>query len=331
MDPIKIGKTIKALRTKAGLKQQDIADAIHVTDKAVSRWERGIGIPDISIIHKLADYLNVDIDNLLEGNIAYLENDWKGLLLLDQMELEVDIGSYVYDKPLTDIWLSYFILVGIKHIIIKADERDRETLRGIYGNGERLGLTISYINELSEITKSNYMLILGSVFLYGANLTKVFQRAMAKDLKVTKLVIPKHNGDEKNRFVVNTKDLTSDANAWKQTYYGLPIFFIPYTSFSSVFNNGVIALDEDKMNFQTFGKGMVECNLCTFDDIAEVSNFIRFIEHNTGFCIYSIEEIAWRRGFASAENLLENVNLRSGNRSYLLSLFYETNEGEEPE
>ena len=61
-----IGKNIAALRKKKGLTQQELGDRLFVTDKAVSKWERGIGLPDISILEKLADILDTDIYELLQ-------------------------------------------------------------------------------------------------------------------------------------------------------------------------------------------------------------------------------------------------------------------------
>ncbi len=61
-----IGKNIAALRKKKGLTQQELGAKLFVTDKAVSKWERGIGLPDISILEKLAEVLDTDIYELLQ-------------------------------------------------------------------------------------------------------------------------------------------------------------------------------------------------------------------------------------------------------------------------
>ena len=75
MDPVKIGTAIKTLRIQEGYTQQDLADSLGVSGQAVSKWERGLSVPDISIVMKLSDLLNVDVDNLLEGNISFLEKN----------------------------------------------------------------------------------------------------------------------------------------------------------------------------------------------------------------------------------------------------------------
>lgn len=67
MEKEKIGKYIKQKRTEAGMTQQQLADKIQVTEKAVSRWETGRGIPDISLLEPLARELHVSITELLCG------------------------------------------------------------------------------------------------------------------------------------------------------------------------------------------------------------------------------------------------------------------------
>lgn len=68
MDIKKIGLNIATLRKKKGLTQQELGNKLFVTDKAVSKWERGICLPDVSILEKLADVLDTDIYELLQIN-----------------------------------------------------------------------------------------------------------------------------------------------------------------------------------------------------------------------------------------------------------------------
>ena len=66
MDNNKIGKYIASRRKEKGLTQQELGDKLFVTDKAVSKWERGLSLPDITILEKLADELDTDIYNILQ-------------------------------------------------------------------------------------------------------------------------------------------------------------------------------------------------------------------------------------------------------------------------
>ena len=69
MDSEKIGKFIKELRKKNNLTQNDLAKKYGVTYQAVSKWERGINIPDISLIREMSKDFNIDIEDLLDGEI----------------------------------------------------------------------------------------------------------------------------------------------------------------------------------------------------------------------------------------------------------------------
>ena len=67
MDTNRIGQFIAEQRRKKKLTQQQLGDKLFVTDKAVSKWERGLSFPDISILEKLAIELGVDVSEILSG------------------------------------------------------------------------------------------------------------------------------------------------------------------------------------------------------------------------------------------------------------------------
>ena len=67
MDQERIGKTIKELRTKNNLSQKEFADKYNVTYQAVSKWENGKNIPDLSILKRICSDNNITIEELLEG------------------------------------------------------------------------------------------------------------------------------------------------------------------------------------------------------------------------------------------------------------------------
>ena len=67
MDKEKTGQLITELRKEKGLTQKQLADALNVTDKAVSKWERGLSFPDISMLEPLSELLDVSIMELLAG------------------------------------------------------------------------------------------------------------------------------------------------------------------------------------------------------------------------------------------------------------------------
>ena len=69
MDPIKTGAVIRSQRQNKGMTQLELAEKLCVSDKTVSKWERGAGAPDISLLPALARTLDVDVKALLYGDL----------------------------------------------------------------------------------------------------------------------------------------------------------------------------------------------------------------------------------------------------------------------
>ena len=67
MDKERTGQLITELRKEKGLTQKQLADALNVTDKAVSKWERGLSFPDISMLEPIAETLDISIMEILAG------------------------------------------------------------------------------------------------------------------------------------------------------------------------------------------------------------------------------------------------------------------------
>lgn len=108
MDNVKIGNFIKLLRKKKKMTQRELADKLGITDRAVSRWERAIGCPDISLLESLADILGVSVLELLKGE--YIDND-KGIdegYLLESMKLS---KNNVMDK--IKRWYNYLTVLVV--------------------------------------------------------------------------------------------------------------------------------------------------------------------------------------------------------------------------
>ena len=78
-----IGKTISSLRKNKGMTQNELAEKMNVTDKAVSKWERNLSCPDVNTISKLADILGVSVEELLNSkNKEYFNSKIKDLVNL---------------------------------------------------------------------------------------------------------------------------------------------------------------------------------------------------------------------------------------------------------
>lgn len=70
MDNAKIGALIRRLRKEKQMTQLQLAMQLHISDKTVSKWERGLGCPDVSLIGQLSGIFEVDIQNLLAGELS---------------------------------------------------------------------------------------------------------------------------------------------------------------------------------------------------------------------------------------------------------------------
>ncbi len=90
MDQVKIGKFIAECRKRQNLTQMQLAEKLGITDKAVSKWERGITMPDTSIMLSLCDILRISVNELLSGERINMENnDQKNEKLLLEMAKEI--------------------------------------------------------------------------------------------------------------------------------------------------------------------------------------------------------------------------------------------------
>ena len=105
MDQIKIGRFIAACRKRANLTQLQLADRLGITDKAVSKWERGITMPDTSIMFELCDILGISVNELLSGEKINMENSSQ-----KNEQLLLDMAKELEKKNKT-IWSSMWAIM----------------------------------------------------------------------------------------------------------------------------------------------------------------------------------------------------------------------------
>ena len=75
MDCSKVGKLIFDLRKEKNMTQKNLADAMGISDRTISKWERGLGCPDISLLNDLSEVLGVNIRKILSGNLDPNDSD----------------------------------------------------------------------------------------------------------------------------------------------------------------------------------------------------------------------------------------------------------------
>ncbi len=91
MDQLRIGRFIAECRKQKNLTQAQLSEKLGITDKAVSKWERGIAMPDSSIMLELCDILGISVNELLNGEKIGMENnDQKNEQLLLELAKEIE-------------------------------------------------------------------------------------------------------------------------------------------------------------------------------------------------------------------------------------------------
>lgn len=102
MDSQKMGKLLARLRKEKELTQKQLADAMHISDRTISKWERGAGFPDISLLRVLSDLLDVNIKTLLSGELEENQCDGGNMKRLKFYECP-DCGNVVFSSSGAEI------------------------------------------------------------------------------------------------------------------------------------------------------------------------------------------------------------------------------------
>ena len=330
MDIQKVGNAITFLRKRAGYTQKDLATRIGISDKAVSKWERGISLPDTALLGKLSILLDTDTDSLLSGDVIHHDRRWSGILKIDENPCGIHAGTLIFDKPLVYFLLGYFMLVGIRDIRIECDRLSREFILQEIGTGDRFGIHLSF-GETYSRKASNYMVVLGRSIIYGVDQTRFFQRAMIHPDRFTVLSLPKGMRDGNQGLTFNAeKRLVEDGHEdqvnTQYNYYNLPIFFCRAEQLTliggieNLSSNAFVQIDN--IYTEVLDRGYIELPVNTWEDVSEASSLIRTVQKACGMEVYCLEEIAWRRGMITTEQLKEYGNKQRDNPhgKYIMSL-----------
>lgn len=320
MDAEKIGKLIQYLRKRLGYTQQELANRLSISDKAVSKWERGIGVPDISLLQKLSVVLDIDIDSLLSGEVSLHDQTWKGAMYLDEYAM-----SILYDKPVFSYLLSYFLLCRVKDIVVWANESQVILLKKEYGNGESLGINIEFqvkrqeFNLCDEIIhakdyfgNSNIVILNGSNVIYGVDLSRFLCRGLINQNIFSTLTYVSNDLENSVYFDEDLKLSYSDAGSIKAKYiYSiLPILFVKngvkeLKIYQGKDFNGLVneLIKNRDIAAEIMDKGYVSYAINSVDALLDASLFIKLVQENTKCIVSCLEEIAYRRGLISIESL----------------------------
>ena len=241
----------------------------------------------------------------------------------------------IYDKPLIYYPLSILLLAGIREILVISTPEDTPVYEKLLGTGEEIGTKISYkVQEtprgladafiLGEefIGNDSVCLVLGDNVFYGPNLTKVLQSAMENEMGATIFGYPVKDARafgvvefDKNHKVISIEEKPENP----KSNYAVPgLYFYDNRVVEiaknvkpsargeieiTAINNAYLEMGE--LNVTLFGRGMAWLDTGTPEGMLKASQFVQIVQECQGFYISSIEEIAFRRGFISAEQLLK--------------------------
>lgn len=170
MDTVKIGNFLRELRKEKNLTQEQLADVFNVSARTVSRWETGSNMPDISILVEIADYYNLDVREILNGERS---NE----IPADSSTIK-DIAEYAdKDKEKLATKTRLYAIAGIIGIVTYLCLR-------AFGNPDNI-----IINLIASIALISVYTALASSLIFTTNRLQTLQRKLKMKLKKNLLFI----------------------------------------------------------------------------------------------------------------------------------------------
>jgi glucose-1-phosphate thymidylyltransferase len=257
----------------------------------------------------------------------------------------------VYDKPMIYYPLSVLMMAGINEILIISTPHDMPSFKKLLGDGKSFGCSFTYEIQPSPdglaqafvigekfIGKDKVALILGDNIFYGSGIQKVLQSNIDPDGGV---VFAYHVTDPERYGVVefdsNKKAISIEEKPTKpKSNYAVPGLYFYDNEVVSIakslkpsvrgeleitdVNN--VYLKQGKLTVAPMGRGTAWLDTGTFDSLMQASNFVQVIEQRQGLKVGCIEEVAYRMGFITKDQLvlLAKPLEKSGYGAYLKNL-----------
>lgn len=257
----------------------------------------------------------------------------------------------VYDKPMIYYPLSTLILAGIRDVLVITTPHDAEQFRRLLGDGSQFGISISYTvqaepNGLAQafvlgadfIGSDSAALVLGDNIFYGPGLGTRLSRFEGLDGGA---VFAYRVSDPTAYGVVEFDEDGKALSLEEKPQHPRSSYAVPGLYF---YDNDVVAIARDlepsargeyeitdvnaeylrqgRLHVEVLPRGTAWLDTGTFDSLLEASDFVRTIENRQGLKVGSPEEVAWRRGFLTDDELRTRAEklVKSGYGSYLLGL-----------
>ncbi|WP_424117364.1 glucose-1-phosphate thymidylyltransferase RfbA [Rothia mucilaginosa] len=257
----------------------------------------------------------------------------------------------VYDKPMIYYPLSTLMLAGIRDILIITTPTDQEQFQRLLGDGSRFGINLEYKVQPSPdglaqafilgadfIGNDPVALVLGDNIFYGPGLGTQLATYEQKDgatVFAYQVADPRAYGVVEFDEDFNALSIEEKPESPKSDYAIPGLYFydskvVEYARQIKPSPRGEleitdlnrIYLEQGKLKVEVLPRGTAWLDTGTFDSLADATNFIRTVQSRQGLSVGCPEEIAWRHGWLSDEQLRDIATplVKSGYGSYLLGL-----------
>ncbi len=144
MDQQKIGKFLKSLRKGKGLTQEQLAEYFCVSSRTISRWENGNNMPDVDILIELADFYDVDIRELIDGERKNVNMDKETKETVLKTAEYMNMGTKQYTKRVHLLLLAGGILWFVASLISHTELNNNAVLNAVsnFAEGAAIGMIL---------------------------------------------------------------------------------------------------------------------------------------------------------------------------------------------
>jgi len=242
----------------------------------------------------------------------------------------------VYDKPMIYYPISTLMLAGIREILIITTPEEQEAFKRLLGNGEQWGISLSYIVQPSPdglaqafilgeefIGGDNVCLILGDNIFYGSGLPQLLEQAVNQLNNDHTASIFGYYVKDPERYGVAERNIDGKVISIeekpkepKSNYAVVGLYFFPNSvckvakkvkpslrgelEITSVIQEYI---NKSKLTMHTMGRGYAWLDTGTHEAMADATMYVQAIEKRQGLKVSCLEEIAWRKGYISKEQM----------------------------
>ena len=175
LNPEKVGKFIKDIRKKNNLTQKQLADKYGVTYQAVSKWENGINLPDVTLIRQISKDFNISVEDILDGELLTKKKDRNKLILI------IGVFSLIIFAFILIIITSNKNNKSFEFKTISSTCKDFNVSGSLAYDNEKSSIYISHINYCGGNDETTYKEIEYNLYEKNGDITKKISSCKSKD------------------------------------------------------------------------------------------------------------------------------------------------------